>query len=68
MDLVERYCDGSITRFLTDKHLQAMLLNANRVVKAHFPSISLAYLMLEDPDYAEPYFDAHHDEANDSVF
>ena len=68
MDLVERYCEGSITRFLTDKHLQAMLVNANRVIKAHFPSISLAYLMLEDPDYAEPYYDAHQDEANDSVF
>ncbi len=68
MDLVERYCDGSITRFLTDKHLQAMLLNANRVVKAHFPSISLAYLMLEDPDYAEPYVDTHPETENDSVF
>ena len=57
MQLVERYCDGAITKFITDKHIQAMLVNMSRVIKAHFPSVSLAYLMLEDPDYAVPHSD-----------
>ena len=65
MELADRYCDGSIARFLTDKHLQAMLLNVGRIVKAHYPSVSLAYMMMDDPTYAVPYIGAAPDAEDD---
>jgi len=61
MDLLNRYSEGSLPRLLGDKYIQTMLLNASRVIKCHYPEMTLAYMMMNDRYYAVPYIEAEPD-------
>ncbi|MBE6528661.1 MAG: hypothetical protein E7Z64_05830 [Thermoplasmata archaeon] len=52
---VDRYCEGNIVKFMKDDYLRCMLLNPTRIFKSHYPTMTLSYLMIDDPDYPRPY-------------
>jgi len=53
--LVDRYSGGNVVSFVKDNYLRTMILNTGRIVKAHYPAITMSYLMLEDDNYTRPY-------------
>ncbi len=55
--LVDRYSGGNVVSFVKDNYLRTMILNTGRIVKAHYPAITLSYLMLEDDNYTRPYIE-----------
>ena len=62
LGVIDRYCKGNIIKFLTDNYLRTMIINPGRVVKTHYPAVTLSYLMLEDPNYPKPLLDEVPDE------
>ena len=57
LGVIDRYSEGNIIKFLRDRYLRTMIINPGKVVKAHYPAVTLSYLMLEDPDYPKPLID-----------
>ncbi len=53
--LVDRYSGGNVVGFVRDSYLRSMAINATRMVKSHYPAITLSYLMLDDDNYTKPY-------------
>ena len=60
--LIDRYSNGNIIAFVKDSYFRSMLRNPGKVVKAHYPAMTLSYLMLEDEYYVKPYVEEDEEE------
>ena len=64
MAVIDRYCEGNIINFLKDGYLRTMAINPGRMFKAHYPTMTLSYLMLEDPNYPRPWIEESSEDAD----
>ena len=53
--LIDRYCNGNVVSFVRDHYIRPMIRNTSRVRKAHYPAITLSYLMIQDENYTVPF-------------
>jgi hypothetical protein len=60
--LIDRYSNGNIIAFVKDNYIRSMLRNPGKVIKAHYPAMTLCYLMLDDEYYVKPYVEEEEEE------